>query len=66
MNIAYISTFSALAGSVIGGFTSGVTNWLTQQINQARAERLTHDLSRREELYRDFILAGIGERMGRP
>jgi hypothetical protein len=56
MDIAYISALSALAGSVIGGFTSGVTNWLNQH-SQARAERLANDFGRREELYRDFILA---------
>jgi hypothetical protein len=56
MDIAYISALSALAGSVIGGFTSGVTNWLNQHY-QARAERLAHDFERREELYRDFIVA---------
>ena len=56
MDIAYISALSALAGSVIGGFTSGVTNWLNQH-SQARAERFARDLSWREELYRDFILA---------
>ena len=54
MDIAYISALSALAGSVIGGFTSGVTNWLNQH-SQARAERLAHDFSRRDDLYRDFI-----------
>jgi hypothetical protein len=48
MNIAYISALSALAGSVIGGFT------------QARAERFAHDLGRREELYWDFILEASG------
>ena len=51
MDIAYISALSALAGSVIGGFTSGVTTWLNQH-SQARAERFAHDLGRREELYR--------------
>jgi hypothetical protein len=54
MDIAYVSALSALAGSVIGGFTSGLTNWANQH-SQARAERLAHDFSRREDLYRDFI-----------
>ena len=56
MNIAYISALSALGGSVIGGFTSGVTNWLNQH-SQARAERLAHDFGRRDQLYTDFIVA---------
>ena len=56
MDIAYISAISALAGSVVGGLTSGVTNWLNQR-SQARAGQLAHDLARREDLYRDFIIA---------
>jgi len=56
MDIAYISAISALAGSVVGGLTSGVTNWLNQR-SQARAGQLAHDVARREDLYRDFIIA---------
>ena len=56
MDIAYVSALSALGGSVIGGFTSGVTNWLNQH-SQARAERLAHDFGRRDQLYTDFIVA---------
>jgi hypothetical protein len=40
---------SALAGSVIGGLTSGYTTWLTQR-SQARAGMVAHDLARREHL----------------
>jgi hypothetical protein len=54
MDVAYISALSALAGSVVGGFTSTVTTWLTQRA-QARAGQLAHEITRREELYRDFI-----------
>jgi hypothetical protein len=56
MNIAYISALSALAGSAVGGFTSTATTWLTQRA-QARAGQLAHEFSRREDLYRDFIMA---------
>ncbi|HEY2620723.1 MAG TPA: hypothetical protein VGI78_25530 [Acetobacteraceae bacterium] len=56
MDVAYISALSALAGSVIGGLTSGFTTWLSQRA-QARAGYLAHSLSRREDLYRDFIVA---------
>jgi hypothetical protein len=56
MDVAYISALSALAGSVIGGLTSGVTTWLNQR-SQVKATEIAHDMSRREELYRDFILA---------
>jgi hypothetical protein len=41
---------------VVGGLTSGVTNWLNQR-SQARAGQLAHDMARREDLYRDFIVA---------
>ena len=56
MDTAYVSAISALAGSVIGGLTSGYTTWLTQR-SQARAGMVAHDLARREDLIRDFILA---------
>jgi hypothetical protein len=56
MDVASISALSALAGSVIGGLTSGITTWLNQR-SQVKASEVAHDMSRREELYRDFILA---------
>lgn len=54
MDPAYFSAFAALAGSTIGGLTSLATSWLTQR-KQFREQQLSHDLSRREELYRAFI-----------
>jgi hypothetical protein len=56
MDVAYISALAALAGSVVSGLTSGVTTWLNQR-SQARAGQIAHDLSRRQELYKDFIIA---------
>jgi hypothetical protein len=56
MDVAYISALSALAGSFVGGLTSGVASWLSQRA-QIRAGRLEHELSRRELLYKDFIIA---------
>ena len=56
MDVVYISALSALAGSVISGLTSGVTTWLNQR-SLARAGQLAHELSRRQELYKDFIVA---------
>ena len=56
MDVAYISALSALAGSVVGGLTSGFTTWLSQRA-QARAGQLAHDKSQREDLYKDFIIA---------
>jgi hypothetical protein len=54
MDSASISAFAALGGALIGGLTSFATSWLTQQ-TQARAQQLEHKLTRREELYKDFI-----------
>ena len=54
MDPAYLSAFAALAGSTIGGLTSLATSWLTQHV-QFRAQQLVHDMTRREELYKDFI-----------
>ena len=56
MNAAYLSALSALAGSVVGGLTAGVTTWLSQRV-QARAGQLDRERSRREDLFKDFIVA---------
>ena len=56
MDLAYVSALSALAGSVIGSATSTTMTWLTQRA-QARSGQLAHEFNRREELYRDFIVA---------
>ena len=37
MDVAYVSAISALAGSVIGGLTSGYTTWLTQRSQPGQA-----------------------------
>lgn len=54
MDTASISAFAALAGATIGGLTSFLTSWLTQR-SQTRTQQLEHKLTRREELYKDFI-----------
>ena len=54
MEIASVSALSALAGSVVGGFTSGIFTWLSYRV-QAHSGELAHDLSRREELFKEFI-----------
>jgi hypothetical protein len=56
MDIAYISALAALAGSVVGGLTSGLTTWLSQRA-QAKAQQIAHEMSRRDDLYKDFIVA---------
>jgi len=54
MDAAYLSALAALAGSAIGGLTSLGASWLTQRV-QVTAQRHAHELSRREELYKDFM-----------
>jgi hypothetical protein len=56
MDVAYITALSALAGSVVGGLTTGITTWLSLR-SQARAGLLTVELHRRQDLFRDFIVA---------
>ncbi len=56
MDAAYLSALSALAGSMVGGLTLGVTSWLSER-TRARAGKLAHDLSRREDLFKDFVVA---------
>jgi hypothetical protein len=54
MDAAYLSAFSALAGSAIGGCTSLVASLLTQRL-QVGAQQAEHELTRREDLYKEFI-----------
>jgi hypothetical protein len=54
MDSAYFSAFAALTGSAIGGMTSLATSWLIQRA-QLRAQQHGHKLSKREDLYKDFI-----------
>ena len=56
MDAAYLSALSALAGSMVGGLTLGLTSWLSER-TRARAGRLAHELSSREVLFKDFIVA---------
>jgi hypothetical protein len=56
MDVGYVSAISALAGSIVGGLTTGLTTWLSMR-TQARAGRLALELTRRQELFRDFIAA---------
>jgi hypothetical protein len=58
MDAAYVSTLSALAGSAIGGSTSTGVTWLNQR-GQTRSAHEAQAFARREELYRDFILAAF-------
>jgi len=54
MDPAYISALAALAGSIVGGVTTGLATWVTQRA-QARAGHIAREVSRREDLFRDFI-----------
>ena len=54
MDPAYLSAVAALAGSTIGGLTSLTASWLTQHV-QFSAQQRAGNLSKREELYKDFI-----------
>ncbi len=56
MDVAYLSAVSALAGSLIGGLTTGASTWLSQR-TQAKASQIAHEVARREDLIRDFIIA---------
>jgi hypothetical protein len=56
MDTALVSAFSALGGSVIGGLISGVAAVASQRV-QARANIVANEITRREDLYKDFIMA---------
>jgi hypothetical protein len=54
MDPAYISAFAALGGSAVGALASFITTWLTLH-SQERANRWAREISRRENLYGEFI-----------
>ena len=54
MNASIISALAALVGAAIGGLTSVLASWLTQQ-TQAKAQWILQDRGRRQELYKEFI-----------
>ena len=56
MDAAYLSALSALAGSVVGGLTTGLSTWISQSVS-AKASLLSSHLTRREDLFRDFVVS---------
>jgi hypothetical protein len=54
MDPSYITAAAALGGSVVGGLTSALTTWVSQR-TQAKAALIAREISRRDELYKDFI-----------
>ncbi len=54
MDSAWISAFSAVMGSLVGGFTSFVTTY-TNQRHQYRRDFLSKQFTQRETLYSEFI-----------
>jgi hypothetical protein len=56
MDAALLSAVSALGGSVVGGLISGIATWASQRV-QARTVQLAQEISLRETLYKDFIVA---------
>ena len=54
MDGSVISALSASGGATIGGLTSIVGAWLSQQ-RQVMVQELVRDKLRRQELYREFI-----------
>jgi hypothetical protein len=54
MDAAIISALAALGGAAIGGLTSVVGGYWTQQ-QQVRAQEVAQDKLRRQELYKAFI-----------
>ena len=54
METAYLSAIAALAGSAVGGLTS-LTASLLMQRAQFNAQQQAHYITRRGDLYKDFI-----------
>ena len=56
MDTAYLTALSALAGSIFGGATTGITTWLSLR-SQARVGHRTGQLVLRQDLFGEFITA---------
>jgi hypothetical protein len=56
MNTAYLTALSALAGSLVGGVATGITTWMSLR-STAQAGHRAAQLARRQDLFRDFIVA---------
>jgi len=56
MDAAYVSALAALAGSAIGGLTSGVTTWLNNRAEEKAGQR-AQQVKHLEDLFTDFIVA---------
>jgi hypothetical protein len=54
MDSSIVTALAALLGSLIGGFTSFATTWLSQR-QSAKAQWLRDEVTKREALYNDFI-----------
>jgi hypothetical protein len=54
MDAAWISAFSAVMGSLVGGFTSLLTTYANQRA-QYRRDFLSRQFAQRENLYSEFI-----------
>jgi hypothetical protein len=54
MDTSIVTALAALMGSLIGGFTSFGSTWLTQR-HASRSKWLRNEIAGRESLYSDFI-----------
>jgi len=54
MDSSIVTALAALMGSLIGGFTSFATTWLSQR-QSSRVQWVRDEVSKRETLYQDFI-----------
>ena len=54
MDTSVVTALAALLGATIGGLTSVLASWLSQR-TQARAQWLTHEIVRLQELYKEFV-----------
>jgi hypothetical protein len=54
MDASVITALAALVGAAIGGLTSVLASWLTQR-TQIRAQWISQQILRRQDLYKEFI-----------
>lgn len=54
MDATIVTAFAGVFGSLVGGFTTGATAWITQR-TQSKRELIRAEISKREALYGEFI-----------
>lgn len=54
MDVSYVTAFAAMGGTILGGFTSFATQWVTMR-SERKSKDNSNSRARRRTLYKKFI-----------